>query len=164
MYNGRHMTAYEWESLGYRKSPFRLPTDRTVLVLANAAGQARRAGASGVNRDHLLLGLTDVADSMAARILEAMGIRLDQIRERVPSPNGEASGDESRPLLLAKDAMRVIDYAYDEARLLDNLFIGVEHLLMGLLRDGEGTAWQILTGLGVDLDDIRRAAHSMKWG
>jgi len=156
---------YDWQNYGYGKSPFRLPTERAAWVVFNAAREAARSEASAVETEHLLLALTTEPDSMAARILVQSGVGLDTIRasleRKVIVHQGDAHEVER---LLSPGAKRVIDYAHDEARQLDNLFIGVEHLLMGLLREQEGIAWSVLSEIGVQLETVRSAAHAMKWG
>jgi ATP-dependent Clp protease ATP-binding subunit ClpC len=156
---------YEWRDYGYAKSPFRLPTERAAQVVLNAAKEAARSGCPAVEPEHLLLALASVPDSIAGRILAQLGVGLDAVRASVEGMIvGDRAGAVEAQRLLSPGAKRVIDYAYDEARRLDNLFIGVEHLLLGLLREEEGIAWRVLSDLGVQLDAVRSAAHTMKWG
>jgi ATP-dependent Clp protease ATP-binding subunit ClpC len=157
--------AYEWDAHGYAKSPFRLPTKRASEVVFQAATEARRLGAEAVQPEHLLLAVTYQPESMAARILDKIGVSLDAIGKAL-EPCLSIGNASYAPggLLLSEASKQVIDWAYDEARQLDNRFIGVEHLLLGLLHCSESRAQHVLTDFGLNVNQVRQEAHTMKWG
>lgn len=112
-------------------------TERARRAVFFAQEEAARFGQSNVGPEHLVLGLVRNSDSVAARILNRMGVSLGRIRseiERQVTPGKEPPGQEMQ---LTPRAKRVIDLAYAEARLLNNNYIGTEHLLLGLLRESE---------------------------
>jgi ATP-dependent Clp protease ATP-binding subunit ClpB len=147
------------------KSPFRLPTQRATEVVFQAAQEAIRTGAEEVEPDHILLALTEQPESMAGRILTGFGVSLAVVRDRLEAPPAaECSRSPGEGLLMSADAQLAVDYAYQEACGLGNLFIGVEHLLLGLLRCPNCEAERILGALGVDAARFREGIHRMKWG
>src|SRR5581483_9626625 len=91
-----------------------------------------------------------------ARILDRMGVSLGRIRSEIERQVTRGDGRLGQDMQLTPRAKRVIDLAYDEARQLSNNYIGTEHLLLGLIREGEGLAGRVLAKLGVDLDRTRR--------
>ncbi len=137
-------------------------TERARKVIFYAQEEAQRLGESQVSTEHLLLGLVRESDSVAARILERLGVSLQRIRNEVEryATRGEARSHQE--MSLTPRAKRVIDLAYDEARQLNNNYIGTEHLLLGLIREGEGVAARILHRLGVDLEQARREVMNLQ--
>lgn len=131
-------------------------TERARRVVFFAQDEANRLGENYVSTEHLLLGLVRETDSVAARILEKMGVSLSRIRAEVERRVARGDGRVGQEMQLTPRAKRVIDLAYDEARQLNNNYIGTEHLLLGLIREGEGIAGQVLARLGVDLERTRR--------
>lgn len=127
-----------------------------------AQEEAQKFGEGYVSTEHLLLGLVRESDSVAARVLERLGVSLSRIRAEVEKqlPRGDAR--PSQEMTLTPRAKRVIDLAYDEARNLNNNYIGTEHLLLGLIREGDGLAGRVLAKLGVDLDRARREVGSLQ--
>ena len=113
-------------------------------------------GENYVSTEHLLLGLVRENDSVAARILDRMGVSLGRIRSEIERQVTRGDGRLGQDMQLTPRAKRVIDLAYDEARQLSNNYIGTEHLLLGLIREGEGLAGRVLTKLGVQLERTRR--------
>jgi len=115
-----------------------------------------------VSTEHLLLGLVRESDSVAARVLEKLGVSLNRIRAEVEKqlPRGDAR--PSQDMTLTPRAKRVIDLAYDEARNLNNNYIGTEHLLLGLIREGDGLAGRVLAKLGVELEKARREVMALQ--
>jgi ATP-dependent Clp protease ATP-binding subunit ClpA len=109
-----------------------------------------------VSTEHLLLGLIREEDSVAARVLERMGVSrkrvLVEVKRRMTPGDAQK---KSQDMQLTPRAKRVIDLAYDEARQLSNNYIGTEHLLLGLIREGEGLAGRVLEALGVELTRAR---------
>ena len=137
-------------------------TERARKVIFYAQEEAQRMGESQVNTEHLLLGLIRETDSVAARILDRLGVSLQRIRAEVEryAPRGDARPGQE--MQLTAQAKRVIDLAYDEARQLNNNYIGTEHLLLGLIRQGEGLAARVLHKLGVDLERARREVMQLQ--
>jgi len=137
-------------------------TERARKVIFYAHEEAGRLGESFLTTEHLLLGLVRENDSVAARILERMGVSLNRIRSEVERQVTRGDGRMGQDVQLTPRAKRVIDLAYDEARQLNNNYIGTEHLLLGLIREGEGPAARILAKLGVDLERTRREVMSLQ--
>ena len=137
-------------------------TERARRVIFFAQEEAGRLGENFVTTEHLLLGLVRENDSVAARILERMGVSLNRIRSEVERQVTRGDGRLGQDMQLTPRAKRVIDLAYDEARQLNNNYIGTEHLLLGLIREGEGLAARVLGKLGVDLERTRREVMSLQ--
>lgn len=139
-------------------------TERARKVVFYAQEEAGRLGENYVSTEHLLLGLVRENDSVAARILDKIGVSLGRIRSEIERQVVHGDGRLSQDMQLTPRAKRVIDLAYDEARQLNNNYIGTEHLLLGLIREGEGLAGRVLSKLGVDLDRTRREVMHMQEG
>jgi len=137
-------------------------TERARKVVFYAQEEAQKFGEGYVSTEHLLLGLVRESDSVAARVLEKLGISLNRIRADVEKqlPRGDAR--PSQDMTLTPRAKRVIDLAYDEARNLNNNYIGTEHLLLGLIREGDGLAGRVLAKLGVELEKARREVMALQ--
>ncbi len=137
-------------------------TERARKVVFFAQEEAQKFGEGYVSTEHLLLGLVRESDSVAARVLEKLGVGLGKIRAEVEKqlPRGESR--PSQDMTLTPRAKRVIDLAYDEARNLNNNYIGTEHLLLGLIREGDGLAGRVLARLGVELDRARREVMALQ--
>lgn len=131
-------------------------TERARRVVFFAQEEAGRLGENYVSTEHLLLGLVRENDSVAARILDRIGVSLGRIRSEIERQVARGDGRLGQDMQLTPRAKRVIDLAYDEARQLNNNYIGTEHLLLGLIREGEGLAGRVLNKLGVDLERTRR--------
>ena len=139
-------------------------TERARRVVFFAQEEAGRLGENYVSTEHLLLGLVRENDSVAARILDRMGVSLGRIRSEIERQVTRGDGRLGNEMQLTPRAKRVIDLAYDEARSLNNNYIGTEHLLLGLIREGEGLAGRVLQKLGVDLERTRREVTSLQDG
>jgi len=137
-------------------------TERARKVVFYAQEEAQKFGEGYVSTEHLLLGLVRESDSVAARVLEKLGVSLNRVRSEVEKqlPRGDAR--PSQDMTLTPRAKRVIDLAYDEARSLNNNYIGTEHLLLGLIREGDGLAGRVLAKLGVELDRARSEVMSLQ--
>jgi ATP-dependent Clp protease ATP-binding subunit ClpC len=137
-------------------------TERARKVVFYAQEEAQKFGEGYVSTEHLLLGLVRETDSVAARVLEKLGVSLNRIRAEVEKqlPRGDARPNQD--MTLTPRAKRVIDLAYDEARNLNNNYIGTEHLLLGLIREGDGLAGRVLAKLGVELEKARREVMSLQ--
>ena len=137
-------------------------TERARRVIFFAQEEAGRLGENYVTTEHLLLGLVRENDSVAARILEQMGVSLNRIRQEVERQVTRGDGRLGQDMQLTPRAKRVIDLAYDEARQLNSKHIGTEHLLLGLLHEGQGMAAQVLNDLGVDLERTRQVVSELQ--
>ncbi len=137
-------------------------TERARKVIFFAQEEAGRLGQSYVSTEHLLLGLTRENDSVAARILDRMGISLGRIRAEIERQAVHGDGNLGEDMQLAPRGKRVIDLAYDEARMLNNNYIGTEHLLLGLIREAEGLAGVVLTKQGADLTRTRLEVRALQ--
>jgi ATP-dependent Clp protease ATP-binding subunit ClpC len=137
-------------------------TERARKVVFYAQEEAQKFGEGYVSTEHLLLGLVRESDSVAARVLEKLGVSLTRIRAEVEKqlPRGDARPNQD--MTLTPRAKRVIDLAYDEARNLNNNYIGTEHLLLGLIREGDGLAGRVLAKLGVELEKARREVMTLQ--
>ena len=131
-------------------------TERSRRVVFFAQEEAGRLGENYVSTEHLLLGLVRENDSVAARILDRMGVSLGRIRSEIERQVTRGDGRLGQDMQLTPRAKRIIDLAYDEARQLSNNYIGTEHLLLGMIREGEGLAGRVLSKLGVELERTRR--------
>src|SRR5579862_3365943 len=137
-------------------------TERSRRVVFFAQEEAGRLGENYVSTEHLLLGLVRENDSVAARILDRIGVSLGRIRSEIERQVTRGDGRLGQDMQLTPRAKRVIDLAYDEARQLNNNYIGTEHLLLGLIREGEGLAGRVLAKLGVDLERTRREVMALQ--
>src|SRR5579862_4773205 len=137
-------------------------TERARKVVFYAQEEAGRLGENYVSTEHLLLGLVRENDSVAARILDRLGVSLGRIRSEIERQVTRGDGRLGQDMQLTPRAKRVIDLAYDESRQLNNNYIGTEHLLLGLIREGEGLAGRILANLKVELESIRREVWALQ--
>jgi hypothetical protein len=131
-------------------------TDRALRVLTLAREEAQRFNHNYIGTEHLLLGLVREEGGVAARVLRNMGVDLVNARTAVEFIIGRGDSMIVGEMQLTPRAKRVIELASREARKLHHHFIGTEHLLLGLLREGQGIGVGVLTGLGVSLPDVRR--------
>jgi excisionase family DNA binding protein len=137
-------------------------TERARQVVFYAQEEAAALGEDYVSPYHLLLGITRVPESIGAVILKELGVSLDNVRASVEAQVQNGEGGSKRDMQLTSRARRVIDLAYDEARGLEHSYIGVEHILLGLLREGGDLAAKVLADLGVTLDAVREQLQQMQ--
>lgn len=130
-------------------------TERAKKVLYLAQQEAKSFGHSYVGTEHLLLGLVDEGGGVAAKALLSIGITGEVLREQIESILGSGDSEVSE-LSYTPRAKKVIELALEEAQYLGHNYIGTEHLLLGLIREGEGIAAQVLTGMGADLKGVRQ--------
>lgn len=130
-------------------------TERARRVVFFAQEEAGRLGENYVSTEHLLLGMIREPDSVAVRVLERMNIGIAQVRTEIEKQVTRGDGTLGQDMQLTPRAKRVIDLAYDEARSFQNDFIGTEHLLLGLIREGEGLGGRVLDKLGAELHKAR---------
>jgi len=129
-------------------------TERARKVLALAQEEARRFNHNYIGTEHILLGLVREEEGMAAKILSNLGIGLNKVRSAVEFIIGRGEGSAQNEVGLTPRAKRVIELAVDEARFLGHQYIGTEHILLGLLREGEGVAAGVLESLGVSVERV----------
>jgi len=131
-------------------------TERARKVLTLAQEEARRFNHNYIGTEHLLLGLVREGDGVAARVLMSMGVQLPKVRSAVEFIIGRGESTVVGEIGLTPRAKKVIELAVDEARRLNHHYIGTEHLLLGLVREGEGIAAGVLESLGVSLEKVRQ--------
>ncbi|CCF82914.1 ATP-dependent Clp protease ATP-binding subunit [Nitrolancea hollandica] len=131
-------------------------TERARKVLTLAQEEAQRFNHNYIGTEHLLLGLVREGDGVAARVLSNMGVQLPKVRSAVEFIIGRGDSMIVGELGLTPRAKKVIELAVDEARRLNHHYIGTEHLLLGLVREGEGIAAGVLESLGVNLEKVRQ--------
>src|SRR3989454_3608209 len=139
-------------------------TERARRIIFFAQEEAAGLGENYVGTEHLLLGLVRENDSVAARILDRLGVPLGRIRSDIERQVTRGHGNLGQDMQLTPRAKRVIDLAYEEARQLNNNYIGTEHLLLGVIREGDGLAARVLVKLGADLERTRREVYAMQEG
>jgi ATP-dependent Clp protease ATP-binding subunit ClpC len=132
-------------------------TRRAQKVLLLAQEEARRMNYPFVGTEHILLGLLREGEGVAARILTEMGISADTVREQIEQMVEQGQGPIVQEVTLTPRAKRVLELAVDEARRFGHNYVGTEHLLLGLVREGEGIAARVLVSSGADLDRLRAA-------
>jgi ATP-dependent Clp protease ATP-binding subunit ClpA len=130
-------------------------------VVFFAQEEAARLGENYVSPEHLLLGLTREDDSVAARILDRLGVPQKRVREEIEQHVSRGEVNLGQDMQLTPLAKRVIDCAYEEMRRMSEQYIGTEYLLLGVIRVEESMASKVLVKLGADLDRARRAILEM---
>jgi ATP-dependent Clp protease ATP-binding subunit ClpC len=128
---------------------------RAKNVLTLAQEEARHLGHNYIGTEHLLLGLVRERDGLAAKVLMTMGIDLNDARRRVESIIGRSNRVVFGELRLTPRSKKVIELAVDEARRLGHHYIGTEHLLLGLIREGDGIGAGVLKSFGIALGQAR---------
>ncbi|MDO4665955.1 MAG: ATP-dependent Clp protease ATP-binding subunit [Actinomycetaceae bacterium] len=130
-------------------------TDRARRVIVLAQDEARGLNHNYIGTEHLLLGLITEGEGVAARALEMMEISRDKVREQVISIIGEGDAPAPGHIPFTPRAKKVLELSLREALQLGHNYIGTEHMLLGLVREGEGVAAQVLGNLGADLQTVR---------
>ena len=130
-------------------------TEKAIKVIMLAQEEARRLGHNFVGTEQVLLGLIGEGTGIAAKTLKSMGVNLKDARIEVEKIIGRGSGFVAVEIPFTPRAKRVLELSWDEARQLGHNYIGTEHLLLGLIREGEGVAARVLENLGVDLNKVR---------
>ncbi len=136
-------------------SRFEKFSERARRVLSLAQEEAQRFNHNYIGTEHVLLGLARETEGVAARVLVNLGVELSKIRSAVEFIIGRGERPATGEIGLTPRAKRVIELAVDEARRLNHHYIGTEHLLIGLMREGEGVAAGVLESLGITLDKVR---------
>src|SRR5712691_2289997 len=163
-----------------KKEPFKYFTERARYVMTLAVDEARRLEHNYVGTEHMLLGLVSEGEGVAAHVLSSFGVELDKTRNEIVSMLNHGR-EKSNPVLskiktamhqgeivfagrqadLTGRAKKVLGRAVDEASLRGHHYVGTEHLLLGILREGEGLAVGVLKNLGVDLEKMRSETLQM---
>jgi ATP-dependent Clp protease ATP-binding subunit ClpC len=131
-------------------------TDPAWRVLDLAQEEARMLNHNYIGTEHLLLGLIHEGEGVAAQALESLGISLQAVRQQVQEIIGQGERAERGRIPFTPRAKKVLELARREALQLGHHYIGTEHILLGLIREGEGVAAQVLVGLGADLNRVRQ--------
>lgn len=139
-------------------------TDRARRVVVLAQDEARNLNHNYIGTEHLLLGLITEGEGVAAKALDMMNIERDQVREAVIDIIGEGEKPVEGHIPFTPRAKRIFELSLREALQLGHNYIGTEHLLLGLLKEGEGVAAQVLTKLGADLSQVRQAVIQLLSG
>ena len=130
-------------------------TDRARKVLSLAQEEAQRFQHNYIGTEHLLLGLIGEGGGIAAKVLTSLGVDLEKVRKAVEDIIGRGDRIVLGEIGLTPRAKKVIELAVDEARLLNHRYIGTEHLLLGLLREGNGIGAGVLESFGLSLQEVR---------
>ena len=131
-------------------------TDRARRVVVLAQEEARLLNHDYIGTEHLLLGLIHEGQGVAARALESLGISLEDVRRDVEEIIGRGQHELSGHIPFTPRAKKVLELSLREAQQLGHDYIGTEHILLGLIREGEGVAAQVLVKLGADLNRVRQ--------
>ncbi len=140
-------------------SRFEKFSERARRVLTLAQNEAQRFNHNYIGTEHILLGLVGETEGVVARVLKNLGIDLAKVRAAVEFIIGRGEKPVHGEIGLTPRAKKVIELAVDEARRMNHSYIGTEHLLAGLLREGEGVASGVLESLGVTLEKVREETH-----
>ena len=131
-------------------------TDRARRVVVLAQEEARLLNHSYIGTEHILLGLIHEGEGVAAKALETLGISLEAVRAQVEEIIGQGGSSPSGHIPFTPRAKKVLELSLREALQLGHTYIGTEHILLGLIREGEGVAAQVLVKLGADLSRVRQ--------
>ncbi len=131
-------------------------TDRARRVVVLAQEEARMLNHNYIGTEHILLGLIHEGEGVAANVLESLGISLEAVREQVEEIIGQGQQAPSGHIPFTPRAKKVLELSLREALQLGHNYIGTEHILLGLIREGEGVAAQVLVKLGADLNRVRQ--------
>lgn len=139
-------------------------TERARKVVYLAQQEAARLGHNVVGTEHLLLGLVAEGQGIAAKALESLNIDLVKIRQEIEKIIGTGETNPFSEIPFTPRAKRVLELAIDEGRQMGHNYVGTEHVLLGLIREGEGVAAQVLKNLGADLDKVRKQVIGLLGG
>jgi Clp amino terminal domain, pathogenicity island component len=144
-------------AVGHHGTTFERFTDRARRVVVLAQEEARLLGHDWIGTEHLLLGLLHEGEGVAAEALESLGISLERVRAEVEEIIGEGDAGPSGHIPFTPRAKKVLELSLREALQLGHHHIGTEHVLLGLIREGEGIAAQVLVKVGAELERVRSA-------
>src|SRR5918994_1612128 len=131
-------------------------TDRARRVVVLAQEEARMLNHNYIGTEHILLGLIHEGEGVAAKALESLGISLEAVRAQVEEIIGQGQSAPTGHIPFTPRAKKVLELSLREALQLGHNYIGTEHILLGLIREGEGVAAQVLVKLGADLSRVRQ--------
>ncbi|HET9169675.1 MAG TPA: Clp protease N-terminal domain-containing protein, partial [Actinospica sp.] len=131
-------------------------TDRARRVVVLAQEEARMLNHNYIGTEHILLGLIHEGEGVAAKALESLNISLEAVRQQVEEIIGQGQQAPSGHIPFTPRAKKVLELSLREALQLGHNYIGTEHILLGLIREGEGVAAQVLVKLGADLNRVRQ--------
>src|SRR5919202_2446205 len=131
-------------------------TDRARRVVVLAQEEARLLNHNYIGTEHILLGLIHEGEGVAAKALEQLGISLEAVRTQVEEIIGHGGSSPSGHIPFTPRAKKVLELSLREALQLGHNYIGTEHILLGLIHEGEGVAAQVLVNLGADLSRVRQ--------
>jgi ATP-dependent Clp protease ATP-binding subunit ClpC len=131
-------------------------TDRARRVVVLAQEEARMLNHNYIGTEHILLGLIHEGEGVAAKALESLNISLEAVRQQVEEIIGQGQAAPTGHIPFTPRAKKVLELSLREALQLGHNYIGTEHILLGLIREGEGVAAQVLQKLGADLKRVRR--------
>lgn len=139
-------------------------TDRARHVVVFAQEEARRLNHNYIGTEHILVALCIERESIAGRTLHALGVSVDQVRGQVEEIIGRGQSVPSSHIAFAKQAKRVLELSLREALQFGHNYIGTEHLLLGVIRQEDDVAVQILERLGIDTQSVEQEIHRMVMG
>ncbi len=135
--------------------PFERFTERAKKVLTLAQEEAERSHHSYIGTEHLLLGLLREGEGLAAKVLNNLGVEINKVRATIESVLGRNERIIIQQIIPTSRVKKVIEISFEEARRMGNNYVGTEHLLLGLLIEGEGIAAHVLEDLGANLEKVR---------
>ncbi|MGC1194667.1 MAG: ATP-dependent Clp protease ATP-binding subunit [Candidatus Dormiibacterota bacterium] len=141
--------------------PFERFTEKAKKVLTLAQDEAERSHHSYIGTEHLLLGLLREGEGLAAKVLANLGVEIDKVRDTIDSVLGRNERIIVQQIIPTSRVKKVIEIAFEEAKRMNNTYVGTEHLLLGLLIEGEGIAAHVLEDLGANLDKVRHELDSL---
>jgi len=145
--------------------PFETFTERAKKVLALAQEEAEKSHHSYIGTEHVLLGLLREGDGVAAKVLNNLGVEIEKVRQTLESLVGRDKGlTVLQQIIPTSRVKKVIEISFEEARQLGHNYVGSEHLLLGLLSEGEGIAAHVLQDLGATLDKVRAEIERLRQG
>jgi hypothetical protein len=139
-------------------------TERARRVVVLAQEEARRLDHNWIGTEHILLGLIREGEGVAAKTLESLDISLDAVRQKVEEIIGRGQQPPSGHIPFTPRTKKVLELALRESQQLGHNYIGTEHILLGLIREGDGVAAQVLVTLGADLNRVRQQAIQLLHG
>src|SRR6202162_234100 len=139
-------------------------TDRARRVVVLAQEEARMLNHNYIGTEHILLGLIHEGEGVAAKALESLGISLEAVRQQVEEIIGQGQQAPSGHIPFTARAKQVLELAHRESVQLGHNYIGTEHILLGLIREGDGVAAQVLFKLGADLNRVRQQVVQLLHG
>jgi len=140
--------------------PFERFTEKAKKVLTLAQDEAEKSHHSYIGTEHLLLGLLREGDGLAAKVLASLGVEIEKVRTTIESVLGRNERIIVQQIIPTSRVKKVIEIAFEEAKRMNNTYVGTEHLLLGLLIEGEGIAAHVLEDLGATLEKVRSELDS----